>query len=61
MKDIEEKLDPKVFQRIHRSFIVNINHIEKIDGHHVYINGKGIPITQTYRTKFYEVIKSKGF
>lgn len=30
MKGIEERLDPAIFRRIHRSHIVNLNHVRKI-------------------------------
>ena len=30
MGDIENRLDPKLFLRVHRSYIVNLSHIEEI-------------------------------
>ncbi len=33
MKKLEDSLDPKIFQRIHRSTIVNINRVEELRSH----------------------------
>ena len=62
MKKIEEKLDPKIFQRIHRSTIVNLEKIEKVCSH---INGEFFIIMQggarlkmsrSYRDKIKHII-----
>lgn len=45
LKDIEEKLTSKNFLRIHRSFIVNLLHIDEIAANHVVIAKKAIPIS----------------
>jgi DNA-binding LytR/AlgR family response regulator len=45
LKDLDEKLPAKHFLRIHRSFIVNISHIDEIATSHVVIAKKAIPIT----------------
>jgi two-component system LytT family response regulator len=33
MKDLERRLDPKKFQRIHRSTIVNLDNIKSVKPH----------------------------
>ena len=45
LKDVEEKLTSKNFLRIHRSFIVNITHIDEIATSHVVIAKKAIPLS----------------
>jgi DNA-binding LytR/AlgR family response regulator len=45
LKTIEEKLPLQIFQRIHRSFIVNITHVEKVAEDHITIVNKSIPIS----------------
>jgi two-component system LytT family response regulator len=37
MKELEAKLDPLIFQRVHRSTIVNLERVEKVSSH---INGE---------------------
>jgi two-component system, LytTR family, response regulator LytT len=58
MKDVERKLPQRVFQRIHRSFIVNMDHIEAISGGNVIIEGsqKEIPVGGNYRDELGERI-----
>ena len=48
MKSIQEKL-PENFIRIHRSFIVNIKHIDAVEDNSVVINKAHLPISSTYR------------
>ena len=54
LKDVEIMLDPEVFLRIHKSYVVNINHVTKcqpIDGAwYVIINEMEIPVSR--RRKF---------
>ena len=45
LKDVEEKLTSKKFLRIHRSFIVNLSHIDEIATNHVVIAKKAIPLS----------------
>ncbi len=51
MKDIERKISPKWFLRIHRSFIINIHKIVTMDYSEVELSGsdKAIPIGGSYR------------
>jgi DNA-binding LytR/AlgR family response regulator len=55
MKSIEEKLATfKGFMRIHRSFIVNMAHVEVVQDLNVTVKEKQIPIGRSYRAKFLE-------
>lgn len=49
MKNIEAKLDPNIFIRIHRSFIINLNEIIDIEDSSVLIEKKVIPISKSYK------------
>ena len=44
------------FIRIHKSYAVNITHINTIEKHRVYINNQILTISETYRHDFYEKI-----
>jgi len=44
-----EILNLKQFVRVHRSYAININHVQLIDMHHVVINNSPIPMGKTYR------------
>ena len=45
LKDLEEKLTSNNLLRIHRSFIVNLSHIDEIAMSHVVIAKKAIPLS----------------
>lgn len=45
------------FVRIHRSFIINTEHIDKVYKEHLLINEDIIPIGNTYRTTILKILK----
>lgn len=49
LKSMEEKLDPFKFFRLHRSYIVSLDHIEKIEENEVRIGQHSIPIGEQYK------------
>jgi two-component system, LytTR family, response regulator len=44
------------FVRIHRSFVVAINKIDKVERHQVTIKGKTIPVSEAYRQNLSEAL-----
>jgi DNA-binding LytR/AlgR family response regulator len=44
LKTIEERLPVKLFQRIHRSYIINIMHVDEVAENHAIIAQKPIPL-----------------
>jgi len=57
MKELEQQLDPKQFQRIHRSTIVNLNRVREICAHingeyHLVLNnGERLKMSRSYKNK----------
>ena len=51
MKELEEEL-PRQFVRIHKSFIVNIDHVDSFESHQVKVKGSDLPISQANREAF---------
>jgi len=47
LKEIEQKL-PDQFQRVHRSYIVNVDKIESISGGDILIHGEEVSISDSY-------------
>lgn len=41
-----------VLQRVHRSFVVNIQKVDSFDSQFIYIDGFKIPMSNTQRTEF---------
>ncbi len=50
LKDFDEKLPNEYFLRIHRSYIVNLFHIDEVAGSHVVISKKAIPLSKSLKT-----------
>jgi|WetSurMetagenome_2_1015567.scaffolds.fasta_scaffold00011_68 two-component system, LytTR family, response regulator len=56
MQETIDLLPKDMFARIHKSFLVSLNHIEAIEKHDVIVRGKPIPIGSTYREAFLQRI-----
>lgn len=54
LKVIEEKLPPATFCRVHKSFIINFNFIELIEGNSLQVANQSIPIGRSYRDALFE-------
>ncbi|WP_184159697.1 MULTISPECIES: LytR/AlgR family response regulator transcription factor [Flavobacterium] len=53
---LENLLSNKGFARIHRSYIINIKHVKSIQKNKVLISDKRIPISESYKSTFFEKI-----
>ncbi|WP_163408754.1 LytR/AlgR family response regulator transcription factor [Flavobacterium ajazii] len=53
---LENLLSSKGFSRIHRSYIINIKHVKSIQKNKVLISDKRIPISESYKSSFFERI-----
>ena len=62
MKELEEELNPQRFQRIHRSAIVNMEHVEKLcsrqngEYHLILRNGKELKVSRSYKDRIKKLI-----
>ncbi|MDR6195420.1 LytTR family DNA-binding domain-containing protein [Siphonobacter sp. SORGH_AS_0500] len=54
MKNLEEKLNPKYFFRVHRSFIINLSKIVDIEESNLVIADKVIPISRANKPELLE-------
>src|SRR6056297_42644 len=59
LKHFDEYLPKTDFIKIHRSYIVALQHLEQTDSLAVYLNDTNLPIGETYRTAFFETIKQR--
>lgn len=60
LKAITEKLPAREFIRIHRSYIVSLGKIEKVNSRKVVIAGKEIPVGISYAEEFSKAIIKKN-
>ncbi|MEQ8953631.1 MAG: LytTR family DNA-binding domain-containing protein [Gammaproteobacteria bacterium] len=57
MKELEARLDPSIFQRVHRSTIVNLQRVEKVSSHingefHLTLScGTSLKMSRSYKEK----------
>jgi len=52
MSSLEDILPKESFFRIHKSFLINIAHIDKVSGGRLFINGVELPISKHRRVDF---------
>ncbi|MEM9850219.1 MAG: LytTR family DNA-binding domain-containing protein [Bacteroidota bacterium] len=56
IKTLEAELSTQHFLRIHKSYIVNINHIKAMEGNHIKLNNQQLPIGKSYLVQVKKVI-----
>jgi two-component system LytT family response regulator len=65
LNDLEKKLDPRVFIRTHRSFIVNVGAIQEIQRHFhgesviILKNGRRVNVSRNYREHFRKALEGR--
>jgi len=57
LQEVAKLLPPALFYRVHKSFIISLQHVEIIESFQVKINGLDIPLGKTYRELFLEEYK----
>jgi DNA-binding LytR/AlgR family response regulator len=58
LTELQEKLPTKQFIRVHKSFIVNISHVQKIEGNMINTKDKVIPISATFKPNLEGLIQN---
>jgi two-component system, LytTR family, response regulator len=58
---IQNILDPAKFARVHKSYIIAIEKIDYIENSAVKIKDKYIPVSNTYKTTFFNLLNQKNF
>lgn len=60
LSSIEESLPKSFFLRIHRSFLINLNHLKRIEPNDLWVGSHQIPIGLSYKEKVRQKLKSDG-
>jgi DNA-binding LytR/AlgR family response regulator len=55
-KELEEEIPGNIICRVHKSYMVAIDKIDSIERDLIRIGGLEIPVSDTYRKRFYELI-----
>lgn len=56
MKNIIEKLPSDSFFRVHKSYIISVDKIDMIENSRIVIGNQRIPIGESFRTSFFEMV-----
>ncbi len=56
LKNFEGSLDPAEFIRVHKSYIINKNKIDFIEGNRIRVGEEFIPVGKAYKQTFFEKI-----
>jgi DNA-binding LytR/AlgR family response regulator len=56
MKNILEKLPPEFFSRVHKSYIISVDKIDMIENSRIVIGNQRIPIGESFRSSFFEMV-----
>lgn len=54
------ELLPENFVQVHRSYLVNLRHIQKVEHNHVYLGSEKISISQAFKDNFWEALGNLG-
>ena len=57
---LEVKLPSPPFYRVHRSYIISIDKVTMIDGNVLYIGNRSIPIGETYKISFLNMVRHRN-
>lgn len=57
LKDLESELPTANFVRVHKSYLVNMDHLQQVDGNNLTVHDKQIPLGSSYRSRFLERVK----
>ncbi|TDN39789.1 response regulator transcription factor [Hymenobacter sp. UV11] len=60
LRELAEQLPQPPFVRVHKSYIISLDHLRLVDGHSLYIGQEEITVGETYRDEFFKLIREKG-
>jgi len=60
-KKMQELLDPQHFVRVHKSYMIAVDKIDYIENNAIRIKDKLIPVSNTYKVAFFNLLNKKNF
>lgn len=59
LKDLADLLPHPPFLRVHKSYLVSLDHVRLVDGNALYIQDTLIPVSETYRDTLYHLVRGR--
>ncbi|WP_229254099.1 LytTR family DNA-binding domain-containing protein [Dyadobacter sp. NIV53] len=56
LKSLEKNFNSDSFMRVHKSYMVSIRKIDKIEGNEIFIQSLRIPLSRSYRDQVLECV-----
>ena len=60
LRDLEAQLPQPPFIRVHKSFIISLDHLRMVEGNTLLVGTESITVGETYREEFFKLIREKG-
>ncbi|MVN76511.1 response regulator [Hymenobacter sp. HMF4947] len=60
LRDLEAQLPQPPFVRVHKSYIISLDHLRMVEGHTLHVGSESITVGETYREAFFKLIREKG-
>jgi len=60
LRDLEAQLPQPPFVRVHKSFIISLDHLRMVEGNTLLVGTESITVGETYREDFSKLIRGKG-
>ena len=57
LRSLEEKISAEFLMRVHRSYVVNLNHVDEMQDNYIQIHQKYIPVSRSYWEEFLRRVK----
>ena len=59
LRELETQLPQPPFLRVHKSYIVSLQHVRLIDGNTLTIGQQTIVVGETYREAFFRIVRAR--
>jgi two-component system LytT family response regulator len=60
LRDLEAQLPQPPFVRVHKSYIISLDHLRMVEGNTLHVGHESITVGETYREDFFKLIREKG-
>ena len=60
LRELESQLPRPPFVRVHKSFIISLDHLRMVEGNALLVGNESITVGETYRDEFFKLIREKG-